>query len=79
MLIPPNWIRSIMIQWPLCVKQIAVSITVSPVTQTALVEVNKESINEIPLIPGAGSLVISGNIKRRVPKVIRPIKEITSN
>ena len=46
---------------PIPVKTVAVSTTINPVTQTAEVDVNKASIQVIPLT------VELGSIKRRVP------------
>ena len=45
---------------PKSVKYVAVSTTINPVTQTALVEVNKASTNEIPPTVAIGAIKSNG-------------------
>ena len=59
-----------MITFPFIVKQVAVSTTVRPVTQLALAEVKRASINLI--FPFT---VISGSISKNAPEKIRIRKE----
>ena len=59
-----------MTTWPLKEKKVTVSTTIKPVTQVALVDVNRASRN--PMLPGA--TVISGSMSRTVPMVISPRK-----
>ena len=58
--------------WPTKVKSVAVSTTVKPVTQTALVEVNKALVKVIPLV------VELGSIKRNAPDKAK-IKKLPTN
>ena len=49
---PPICIKIRMIICPICVKLVATSTVVSPVTHTEVVEINKASINGIPVRSG---------------------------
>lgn len=53
---PPNSINISIKIFPKYVKSLAVSNTTNPVTHTALVEVNKASINDIFFTVDAGSI-----------------------
>ena len=70
---PPICINIIMITFPKVVKVYCVSTTESPVTQTALVEVNSASRNEI------FSVVAFGSCKQKAPRKIIPKKLIINN
>jgi len=63
--------RHSIIIFPKKVKQNSVSTTVNPVTQTALVEVKRESIMLIPFV------VAFGSSKSKVPEIINIKKLIT--
>ncbi len=62
--IPPAWMSSMMISCPQNVKWVAVSTTINPVTQTALVEVKRASTHD------NGWFSASGSFKRQVPAAI---------
>ena len=68
---PPNCIKSMSTVCPFWVKYVAVSTTIKPVTQLALMEVNRASKNGIYSICD----VISGIINKPVPIKIRKINE----
>jgi hypothetical protein len=70
---PPSWISIIIIVFPFNVKHNDVSTTTRPVTQHALVEVNRASIKLMP------ETVISGRSNKPAPDRIRNIKDIASN
>ena len=53
--IPPICIKIRMIICPICVKQVATSTVVSPVTHTEVVEINKASINGIRCVVAFGN------------------------
>ena len=59
--IPPSCIKAIIIMCPFSEKAVAVSITVSPVTQEALIDVNKASkkLIELLLLAASASLIKS--------------------
>lgn len=65
---PPSWIRNKIIPLPRLVNAVAVSTTISPVTQTALVDVKKASIMLMPFV------VAFGNSSNAVPIKIRKMK-----
>jgi hypothetical protein len=62
-----------MINLPKVVKYAAVSTTIRPVTQTALVDVNKASIGERYLV------VAFGNLSRKAPTRIIKMKLLTNS
>lgn len=70
--IPPNCIKTKIIDCPTVVKSRAVSTTVSPVTHTALVEVKSALVNEIPLV------VALGSINRKAPAMAK-MKKLPTN
>jgi hypothetical protein len=63
---PPNCIRRRIIACPANVKSFPVSSTMRPVTQTADVDVKRESINDIPFTVAQGSC--SSNEPARIRK-----------
>ena len=65
---PPSCISPNIIPLPKSVNAVAVSTTINPVTQTALVDVKKASINEMPPV------VALGNRSKAVPIIINPKK-----
>jgi hypothetical protein len=65
---PPTWIKSRIIKCPKEVKSTGVSLTISPVTQTADVAVNIASIKR------SSPLCENGSERRAAPKKISPIK-----
>ena len=68
---PPNWISNRINTFPFNEKKVAVSTTIKPVTQLALMEVNRASINDIPCL----SALISGSINRELPIMISTTKD----
>jgi hypothetical protein len=52
---PPNCIKNSIIVFPMKVNEVAVSIGVSPVTQTADVEVKNALVTEIPWVVAVGN------------------------
>jgi hypothetical protein len=52
---PPSWINRSRTHWPSSVRSLPTSITLKPVTQTALVLVNKASTNVIGRVPVLGN------------------------
>ena len=75
MLRPPNWISIIKTMCPFCVKYVAVSTTINPVTQQALIDVNSASKKGIIWT----SLVISGIISKPAPTAMSNMKERISS
>src|SRR5690606_6130346 len=69
---PPTWISAIITPCPNSEKLVEISVTVSPVIQTALVAIKKASIK----LNGA-SIVVRGSISNTAPKIIRPKKLTT--
>ena len=62
---PPIWIRARITHWPKTVKAVPVSMTISPVTQTAEVAVNNASIQGM-----VWAVVEAGIFSRTVPERI---------
>ncbi len=67
---PPAWIRSRMTIWPNGLQCVAVSSTVSPVTQAALVAVKSASIGRVAM-PLAAAI---GSMRSAVPTAMRTTK-----
>ena len=63
---PPNWMSTRSTQCPLWVKYVMVSTLISPVTQVALVAVNKASAQGMP----PSTVVIWGMLSSHVPAAI---------
>ena len=72
--IPPNCIKTIIIDCPTIVKSTAVSTTVKPVTQTALVAVKSAFVKVIPFVVALGSISKKLPIKTKIIKL--PTKTI---
>ena len=71
---PPNCIKTKMMDCPTIVKAEEVSSTVSPVTQTALVAVKSAFVKVIPLVVALGSIKRKPPVKARIKKL--PTKTI---
>ena len=63
---PPTWIRARMMTWPNGVQYVAVSTTVSPVTQTADVAVKAAIRNGVPPGPGVEIGIMSSTVPTRM-------------
>ena len=67
---PPSLMSTMSTTWPLWVKKVSASWTIRPVTQVALVEVNRASDKVMP----SPSVVISGSMSKPVPERMRARK-----
>ena len=67
--IPPNCIKTIIIDWPTMLKSAAVSTTVRPVTHTARVAVKRALVKVIPFVVALGSISKKAPIKTKIIKL----------
>ena len=67
---PPIWIRARMINFPRKVYRVAVSTTASPVTHTALVDVNKASVKLIGMVVDIGIISSMAPAKIKNAKLV---------
>ncbi len=71
---PPTWMSAITTACPNSEKLVEISVTDSPVIQTALVAMKNASIK----LNGA-SVVVRGSISNTAPKIMRPKKLTTKS
>ena len=67
--IPPNWIKTKIIDCPTTVNAVEVSTTAKPVTQTALVEVKSALVKVIPFVVALGSINKNPPVKAKIIKL----------
>ena len=67
--IPPNWIKTKIMDCPTVVKAVEVSTTANPVTQTALVEVKSALVKVIPFVVALGSINKKAPVKAKIMKL----------